>query len=372
MKVLILSVTAGQGHHAAAQAIKQEFESRGAMVEVMDILKYLGKPLYTTVDQGYRIGIQRIPRQFGHFYHALQKDSSVRSIISTITKTPLFSNKLYSCFRDGKPDVIITTHVLGALILDKMIQKKPFSVRHIGIVTDYTLHPFWEDVKNIEKLAVCGELILPRCRQRGLPSEILLPIGIPIEKRFTQSIPKERARQLLGVNTELPTALIMSGSMGFGNMAATVARIAGCGHDLQILCVCGRNIKQKIMLENSLHPVPVHVYGFAENIDVMLDASDFVVTKPGGLSSSEALSKGKGLILTAPIPGQEEENSDYLVNAGLAMQATKNMPVHELCMMVIEQPQLLENMRNAAKKFVPADPAGLLCDYIYNGYLPGE
>ncbi|MDR0293013.1 MAG: galactosyldiacylglycerol synthase, partial [Oscillospiraceae bacterium] len=300
-KVLIISVTAGYGHHATALAMEKALRARGADVTVVDIIRYVSEVLYRTVDKGYVMTTKFTPKQFGTLYRSMLSGGSMHRTLGYIIKSGFFTDKIVSLLRAETPDVVLSTHVLASVLIDKSLAGGFPRLRHIGIMTDYTLHPYWEEVQNLHNLVLCGEMVIPRAERRGLPREKLLPLGIPVEDRFLTSVPMREARVSLGLPPERPAVLIMSGSMGFGNVGATVSRIASLRSAPQILCVCGGNKRLKLELETMRHSTPVTVYGFADNVDVLMDAADMVVTKPGGLSTTEALVKQKPLILTAPI-----------------------------------------------------------------------
>lgn len=368
-KVLIVSVTAGYGHHATAAAMEKALRARGAVVTRVDVVQYVSKALYRTVDKGYAMSTKLTPRQFGTLYRSMLRDGSVRRTLGYIMKSNYFSDKVHPLLRDEAPDVVLSTHVLGSVLMDKPLGETSKPVRHIGIMTDYTLHPYWEEVQNLNHLVLCGEAVIHRAVRRGISKDKLLPLGIPVEERFLHSLPAPEARASLGLDPDRQTVLIMSGSMGFGNVGATVSRIASIKPAPQIICVCGSNKRLKRALETMRQTAPMRVYGFADNVNVLMDAADVVVTKPGGLSTTEALVKKKPLILTAPIPGQEEENADYLQNLGLAMRATRYTPVHELVALLLSEADLVSQMREAVTRHIHPDATQKLCDVILSNSI---
>jgi processive 1,2-diacylglycerol beta-glucosyltransferase len=363
-KVLIVSVTAGHGHHATASAMAKALRARGASVSVVDVVRYASETLYKTVDKGYSTTTMLTPKQYGTLYRSSYRDNSLRKAVNMVMKSGIISDKLIPLLRDEKPDTVLSTHVFASVLVGKLLQKHEKPPRHIGIITDYTVHPYWEDVPYIDNIVVCGGAIIPRALRRGIPEEKLLPFGIPVEERFLIQGDKAAARISLGLEPDRPVVLIMSGSMGFGNMGATVSRISSIKPAPQIICVCGRNKRLKFALETMRHSAPVKVFGFVSNICTMIDAADVVVTKPGGLSTTETLVKKKPLILTAPIPGQEEENADYLQNLGLAMRSTRYTPVHELVSLLLSNSVLADQMRDAVSRHISFDSTPRLCDFI--------
>lgn len=139
----------------------------------------------------------------------------------------------------------------------------------------------------------------------------------------------------------------MMGSMGFGNMPKTIAEIDALELDFQILCVCGRNAEAKEKIEKQNHKHKVYVYGFADNVDVMMDASDFIITKPGGLSMSESLAKGLPTILINPIPGHEIRNLEFFVNNGISMAVSKTFTIDEAVYQMLCNEWKMKNTKGA-------------------------
>lgn len=364
MKVLLASITAGQGHHATAAAIESAMKARGADVETIDIFKYINTYLYKAVDKGYLMSTKHT-WQYGVLYHAFESDSLLRKAVISFMNSEILSDKLFRHFEHSQPDVVISTHPCAAQIIDELKEQKILKSVHIGVNTDYTLLPFWETIRHMSGLVICGRQLVFRARQKGISPDILLPFGIPVQNKYYQSIPKGDALKKLGLDPDIPAALIMSGSMGYGNLAETVEKLASSGLELQIICVCGRNDKAREELEGKSYPVKVLALGFIDYVHECMDAADVVVTKPGGLSVSEALAKKKPLVLTSPIPGHEQDNMTCLVNYGLAVYSTNGMPVHELVCSLLSDPDRLEQMKRAIETYACPNSTERLCDHIY-------
>ncbi len=364
MKVLLASITAGHGHHAAAAAIESAMRERGAEVETLDVFKYISTYLYKAVDKGYLMSTKH-NWQYGLLYHAFESDTLLRKAVISFMNSDFLSDKLLRHFNHSQPDVVISTHPCAAQIIDELKEQRVLKSVHIGVNTDYTLLPFWETIRHMSGLVICGRQLLFRARQLGIPSERVLPFGIPIQSKYCLSSPTNKAREKLGLDPDIPTVLIMSGSMGYGNMAESVDRLASSGLRLQIICVCGRNEKAREELAGRSYPSKVLALGFIDYVHECMDAADVIVTKPGGLSVSEALAKRKPLVLTSPIPGHEQDNMTCLVNYGLALYATKSMPVHELVCTLLSDQDRLEQMKRAIETYACPNPTERLCDYIY-------
>lgn len=364
MKILILSVTAGQGHHRAAKAISDCFENAGAETYIMDVYEYLSPFIKDAIDKGYLISTSKIPRTYGKAYRLAEKKSR-KSLISYFLNS-IFSGKFAKFLNEYGADAIICTHVWPANLISLMKKKNLIDTMALGIITDFTMHPYWEETEYIDYYVIPNELLIYQALKKGLPREKLLPFGIPINEKFSERIDKKQAKQELGINPEVPAILMMSGSMGYGNMAAVIKEISSMPEEFQILCVCGNNEKAYKKVERLKKSTPKEIYnfGFVNNVDIMMDASDCIFTKPGGLTSSEALAKELPMILIKPIPGQEERNTEFFLNNGAAMRVTKTFTAAQCLYELLTFPKRIEMLKECAKPIAKKNAAKNLCDFI--------
>ncbi|MCL2045978.1 MAG: hypothetical protein FWG88_06295 [Oscillospiraceae bacterium] len=364
MKVLIASVTAGQGHHSAAAAITDLLTQRGHEAVTVDLIKEIGKPLYVAIDKGYNLSINLTPRQYGRFYNALEADSVLRRSVVKFFTNDFIANRANNKIQTIEPDVVISTHPLAGQVIDELIINGHLDALHVGIITDYTVLPTWEDAKNIDYIVTCSPAIETKAVARGIPAAKLLPFGIPIHKKFLSSMDPLSAKNTIGLDVDKPAAMIMGGSMGYGKIEAIVIDTAANVPQLQLVVVCGRSEKLQKNLTDLRLPDNIHIKGFVDNVDVIMDASDFIITKPGGLSVSESLQKMKPMVLFDPIPGQEEANADYLVNYGMAMRSSKNVAVWELVQILVNDKRRLEMMKESISAFAERDSTPRLVDFL--------
>lgn len=366
VKVLFLSNTAGQGHRSTAGALEQSLKSRGAECRVLDTYAYVDPVRYRIIDRGYLMATSRIPAAYGLFYRAAEKmpqnDSPYTPAnIDGFVMALKLKKYLESEF---SPDVIVCTHVFSAQVVNVMKAKGWLDVPVIGIVTDYTIHPFWQDVTHIDYYVVASELLTLQAVKRGIGKEKLLPFGIPINERFTVKREKAEAASMLGIDPDKPTVLLMSGSMGHGNLTRVLSSIDEVEADFQVLAVCGNNRHARHRIERLYTRKKVYTYGFVDNVDVMMDASDCIITKPGGLTASEALAKSLPIIMVNPIPGQEERNVEFMLNNGLAMNVTKTFPVDEALYQMLTYPGKLESMISSIRLIGKPNSTNDLSDFI--------
>ena len=371
MKILLLSVTAGYGHHATAKALADLFEQKGAEVEIVDVYEYISKMIQQALAKGYLLSSKYTPELYRLFY---DKTSQTKEKLNKMNMVKLVNTlgafRFESFVENFEPDAIVCTHVLAAHLVSQMKQRGMVTAPSIGIATDYCIHPYWEDVLYMDGLVIASELITQSAVKRGIPEQRLLPFGIPVHPKFNQHIQKTEARRQLGLDTARPVLLVMSGSMGYGDCAETVQHITNVGVDFQILAVCGNNKKAYQHLQNFLDDYTgvcsIRVMGFVDNVDVLMSAADCIITKPGGLTVTEAIAKGLPMILANPIPGQEERNVEFLLNNGMAMLVTKTFPLDEVLYYLLNNPVRVQTMQDTIRALGHPDASERLVEYVMN------
>jgi len=363
MKALVLSVRAGYGHHSTGQAVMRELEQRGFVCEMLDTFEYINPHLANSISDGYLFSTKYLSEAYGKAYSLLDKREERygrRSLMTILSK--IVSNKLKEYFDDYQPDIVIGTHSYACLLMTYLQEKGIITCKTYGIITDFTVHPFWEST-GIDYYVTPDALLNQQMGKKGIPEEKILPYGIPIKEKFYQKQNQKEARKALGIKDKT-TVLVMMGSMGFGNMEKNLRALDTLKLDFQILCVCGNNEKMKCSLEEIEWSKSVYVYGFVDNVDVMMDASDCIITKPGGLTTSEFMAKGLPAIILNPIPGQEERNMEFLVNNGAAMMVTPTFPIDEAVYELLKYPWRVELLKESVARLGKPDATKRLCDFM--------
>ncbi len=363
MKAIILTISAGGGHNTAARAISAGLSNRGVETVIIDAYKYFNKYLSDTVEKGYLFSTKYAPKLYGRFYRMAEKkaDTDIKVKMGAFG-TALVLKKFARYIASQNADVIIATHIFAGELLTILKERGDLTAKTIGIVTDFTVHPFWEETE-LDYYVTASELIDYQMTKRGIPKEKLLPFGIPVHPKFSKKISKQEARIQLGIENK-DTIFVIAGSMGFGDVVKHIKNLDKSDHDFQIICVCGNNSKLKENLERVKMKKTLIVYGFVNNVDIIMDASDCIVTKPGGLTTSEALAKGMHLILIDPIPGQEDRNSEFLLNIGVATKVTKTFPVDEAVYLFYNNKTKTEYYDKIIKEVGKSDAADRLGDFI--------
>jgi len=364
MRVLILSVSAGYGHHAAAMALADELGARGVQAAIADLYQYVSRIQHDIIENGYLFSVKHLKKPYHHAYNTLESREGIRRVVSLLTANRFIARRFARYFDEFTPDVIVATHVFAAQVLDVLRGYGFLTVPVVGIVTDYCLHPFWEDVEHIDAIVLPSELMVYAAQRRGIPAEKLLPLGLPVRAAFSVRRSQAEAREKLGLAPDRNTVLVMGGSMGYGSMLTTVSSILDLGMELQAVCICGSNDRLRRRLEHLSHRQNLHILGFVNNVDEYMDAADCILTKPGGITVTEALCKALPMVLTDPIPGHEERNVDFLVRNGAAVHTDAEYPPAEAVYHLFSSPERLEMHRRAAALLSKPDAAARICDLI--------
>ena len=363
MKVLLLTVTAGHGHTQAAKAVMECLQEHNVECTLLDTLDYINPILGESIDKGYLYSTRFTPNVYGKIYNLVDsRDKSEGKFSISQIMNKILSKKLISFLDDYKPDVVVCTHIFAAQIISYLQSKGTIEAKSIGIITDFTIHPFWEET-DLDYYVTANELLNHQASKKGINVEKILPIGIPIHPKFSKKVDKSKARQILDIEDK-PTVLIMSGSMGYGNIETVITDMDGMDIDFQIISVCGNNKNLKKRIDNMITRKKVYNYGFTEKVDLMMDAADCIVTKPGGLTTSECLAKALPMIIINPIPGQEERNAEFLLNNGLALMVSETFPVDEAIYQLINSKWRRKHIIEMAKAVGRPNATQDLCNHI--------
>lgn len=304
------------------------FEKNGHECHMLDIFDYINHRLGNYVQDGYLLSTKYLPKAYGKAYGKLSKKDEPydrRSLMSFFSR--FVSGRLEKFVRDFAPDLMIGTHSYAGVCMSLLEDSAVTDCPTVGIVTDFTVHPFWESTF-LDYYVIPDSLLSFEMQKKGIAAKKLLPFGIPVRSQFSVKTDCGEARKTLGIK-DIPTILIMMGSMGYGNIKTLLAEMDMSEHNFQILCVCGSNKKIKNAVDGLEWRKNIYTYGFVDNVDIMMDAADFIITKPGGLTASEALAKGLPMIILNPIPGHEDRNLNFLVNAGAAVTVNANYSISE-------------------------------------------
>jgi len=345
MKVLIMSITAGEGHNSTARAVKELLDSRAVECQILDTYGYVSNALKKVVSEGYLFASEKAKTAYSRSYRLAEKRSSDANELSAMRLANLtLTHKIHGYIEEYDPDVIVFTHPFAGIVVDLLKQKNRVNMKTIGIVTDFTIHPYWEECLHTDYVVVASELLEYQAMMKGFRRDQIVTTGIPIHPKFATAKPKLEIRRNLNLKPNVPTILLMGGSMGYGNMTSTVDKLDRLPEDFQMIAVCGNNAKVKTALSELPLRHKTVITGFVSYIDELMDAADCIISKPGGLTTSESLAKQLPMIIINPIPGQEERNTEFLLNCGTAMSVSSSS-IEEITKILLNNPQRMESMR---------------------------
>jgi processive 1,2-diacylglycerol beta-glucosyltransferase len=329
-KVLLLSASAGAGHVRAAEAIEKAFHEAGVVREVrhVDTLEFTNKVFRHLYSKAYIELVNKMPEVPGWFYDKFDKPWKNERRRLALDK--LNTRPFVKLLRDYQPDLIICTHFLPAEIVSWLKAKKRIASRQAIIVTDFDVHAMWL-CHHYEQYFVAIDESRAYLEALGIPRDKITVSGIPIDPVFALHKDKHAMRLKHGLASDRTTILVSAGGFGVGAMESLINSLFPMQHSAQIIAICGRNedLKKRLTkLETRIKPdakVLVKPIGYTLEMDELMAASDLVLGKPGGLTTSEALAKGLVFVIVNPIPGQEERNSDHLLEAVAAIRCN-NLP----------------------------------------------
>ena len=229
----------------------------------------------------------------------------------------------------------------------------------VSIVTDFEAHALWMDAC-VDLYCVAAEETKARLVARGAPAENAVATGIPIAAKFSSKPDARAVRKTLGLRDDLPVLLVLSGGFGMGPVAEILAELDKVPQPFQTVVVTGRNEELRRELAAQTRQHPTHVLGFATNMHELMAVADLIITKPGGLTSSEALALGKPLFILNPIPGQEAANSDFLLERGAAAKVNRVEDLPFRIEQLLGSKKLAE-MAKAAKALGRPQSASAVC-----------
>ena len=355
-KVLLLSASAGAGHVRAAQAIEKAFRQTGDSemeVQHFDVLNYTNKVFRHLYSRAYIDLVNNLPEVPGWIYDKL--DQPWKNERRRLALDKLNTRPFVKLLREYQPDLIVCTHFLPAEVVSWLRAKERLKSRQVIVVTDFDVHAMWL-VHHYEHYFVAIDEARVYLEALGIPAQKITVSGIPIDPVFALKKNKQEMRAKHGLAPDLTTILLSAGGEGVGSVEALIKALLPLKHRAQVVAICGRNEELKKRLTRMaarIKPdsgVLLKPFGYTLEMDELMSASDLVMGKPGGLTSSEALAKGLVFVIVDPIPGQEERNSDHLLESAVAIRCN-NLPALSYKLdRLLADPARFSSMQASAKR----------------------
>lgn len=327
MNVLIFSVSIGNGHDQVAHTLRNEFirQDNSSRVKIINTISYISPILDKVILDGYLNILKFYPKAWGKLYEKTNRLDPIIDINDIANR--LITSKLRKTTINFNPDVIICTHSFPGAIMSSLKQKKRVDSPLISVITDFNIHSSYIN-DGTDYYVIPHDDLTYIMESFGVSKEKVLPFGIPIKKEFSEAHTREELIGMLGVEDK-KSILVMGGGLGLGEINNIVKAIDSYLDNVQIIAIAGRNNRLESKLRSLSTRNKLIVYGFVNNIHELMELSDCIVTKPGGVTTAEILSKQKPLVIFSPLPGQEYENAEFLLNSGAAVTTSdvKKLPI---------------------------------------------
>ena len=369
-RILILSASVGNGHTTAAESLKKAFEIKKLAREIRheDVLKFTNPLFRRLYGKAYIDLVNNMPEVLGWMYDQLDepwKNEKRRLFFDKLNAQPFVK-----MLREYAPDLIVCTHFLPSEIVSDLKAKQKLKCPQAIVVTDFDVHALWL-CRNFEHYFVALDETRAYLETLGFPSEKITVSGIPIDPIFSESKSKAAMREKYGLDPDIPIVILSLGGFGVGRIDTLLDALRSIRRPVQILAMCGRNEELKKRLETSPTNGEVRIIpiGYTKAMDEYMSASDLIVGKPGGLTTCEALAKGLVFVIVNPIPGQEERNSDHLLENGAAIRSNNPATLGYKIEQLLSDPERLNAMRRNALDFARPRAAFDIVDKLADVFL---
>lgn len=368
MKILILSCNTGEGHNSAAYAIHEALQGFGEQSEIVDALRFGGEKSSALVTSSFNSMIRKVPGAFGFVYKAGDIFSSTKITSPVYYVNSLYAKNLLEYVEKGLFNAVVCTHLFPMEALTYVRRKFRPSVKCYGVLTDYTCVPFFAET-DLDGYFIPHEDLLSECVDKGVPEEKIACTGIPVAQKFIRRLQKTEARNHLVIPENFRMYMIMTGGIGCGQVLDLCGHILDHQGDGIVVCaLCGRNDQMKEDIEKWYHnDSRVQALVFTEKVNIYMNATDVLLSKPGGITSTEAAVANVPLVHTMAIPGCETKNAAFFAERGMSLQAATLEEAARFADMLIRDNDLAQKM--CAKQRENTDPqsAERIAAYVRGG-----
>ena len=373
-KILIFYASYGGGHLSAANSIKQYIDDNfsGCETKLIDCMLYVNKPINRITTTAYKEMVKKFPWAWGEVYSHSQK-GPIAHISSTANN--LLAKKLLKLLKEYNPDIVISTHPFGSQMVSYLKRKALIDCSLSTIITDFAPHEQWLVGKEqVDYFFVSHEKMREKIINSNIPENKVFSTGIPLSNKFLMHYNKLSVMKSFGLNPDKQVILFFGGGeFGLGREQTIKIFKSFIQHinNNQIVAIAGKNEKLKEAFSSIVHNSQVEdvvkVLPYTNQVPELMSISDLVVTKPGGLTTTESLVSGLPIIAINPIPGQEEENAKFLENAGVAIWLKKHNDYDEIVKNLLSDRDKLHKMKVNTKLLAKKNSTRDICNIILNG-----
>ena len=371
-KVIVFYASYGGGHLSAARSIKEYIENNYPNVdsELIDCVKYINKALEVVTTKAYSEMAKMVPNAWGHIYKSSEKGPLAQ--IST-TSNKVMALKLKKLLEEKQPDLVICTHPFASQMCSYLKRKEKVNVKIATVLTDFAIHNQWivgheyTEYFFVSHLGMKKDLI-----DAGVSAEKIHATGIPLSNKFLLEYNKTEILESFGLNPGKKTVLFFGGGeLGLGKTRTLdIFKSFVRNDNIQIVAISGKNQKMKENFENFVAEMgkenSVKILEYTDKVAQLMSISDLVVSKPGGLTTTESLASGLPIVDINPIPGQEEENAEFLEKNRVAIWLKKDDNVEEILNDLFSNPDKMQEMKVNARLMAKKNSTKDICEILFN------
>lgn len=359
-KVLVLSCGTGGGHNSAAKAIQEALTLKGVKTDFIEYLEIISPRVKDKVNNLYLKTTHGEGQVFKSVYHLgeLYQKTKFKSPVYGLNS--LSKNRLLNYILRNGYNYIVTTHLFAAQALTAI--KEENDIHFLAIATDYVCIPFWEET-NPDYFVIPNEELKESFTSKGIDENKLLPLGIPVAKRYSESYNINECKRELNLKEKERYVLILNGSMGFGNVLKLIENLLKNFKDINFIVSCGNNTEllQKLKKLSNRRIIAI---GFTEKLNKYMACSEVVLTKPGGLTTTEVSTMRKPFIHTMPIPGCENYNANFFYNKGMSLKSENIKETITSLKLLLENKEKQEMLIENQKKYIDKKASDKIADFI--------
>ncbi len=337
------------GHRSAAEAIEKEIKRLEPDSEILNInaFRYTNPISEKVINSIYMGVIKKAPQVWDYLYDNPRVVKRLEKIKEAIHKTN--SIKLKTLFDKFRPDAVICTQAFPCGMVADYKEIYRSNILLMAVLTDYAPHAYWVYDTVDYYITPCQD-VSGRLTEKGVAPEKIKPFGIPFDSKFNAEVKKEAVIKKLKLNPDLPTILIMGGGHGLGPIKTIVKSLETVKQGFQEVIVAGANKKLYNSLKRKIKKYKKNIllFGFVDDIHELMSIADIIITKPGGITTAEALAKGLPMVIVHPIPGQEVSNTNYLIEKGAAVKIDKAEEISSVIEDFLVHPHKLRQFSGAA------------------------
>lgn len=368
MKTLILSCSTGEGHNSCAKAIKEYFDSQNEICIIKDGLDFISPKVSDVMSYGHTYIYRHVPYLFRHGYKYYETHPELfhegAALYRFLTQR---TDSMYEYIHEGQFEAVVCTHVFAALMLTEMLKLHPMKVATCFVSTDYTCYPTVKDT-SLDCYFIPSQELVAEFEGRSVPEGKIISSGIPVRQMFYAAQTKEQAKINQGIAPDHNHLIMMCGSMGCGPMKNLLYELSDhLPPDWDLSVICGSNRKLERSLQRKYADKhSIHIHGFVTNMGVMMDSADLYLSKPGGISVTEAMVKALPMVFVDAVAGCEDYNRRHYLRKVGAEKSTDTDGIIDVCLTLMkddaERNRISENLRKLESK----NSSKIIYDYLKN------